>query len=118
MTHWADGGETKLENLILLCRFHHRLVHEEGYTVHFPRGERPYFLDPRMRLLPDVPPPPPSPSSGLPPEPVEALIRQNRLRGVEPGFLTSAARYKREDDIPLAVFEAALRALEEMGHTG
>jgi hypothetical protein len=109
--HWADGGKTKLENLILLCRFHHRLVHEEGYSVHFPRGERPYFLDPRMRLLPDVAPPPQSPSSGLPPEPVEALVRQNRLRGVEPGFLTSAARYKREDDIPLAVFEAALRAM-------
>jgi len=118
--HWADGGQTKLENLILLCRFHHRLVHEEGYTVHFPRGERPYFLDPRMRLLPDVPPPPPppSPSSGLPPEPVEAFIQQNRLRGVEPGCLTSTARYKREDDIPLAIVMRALRALEESAPAG
>ena len=110
MRHWAEGGETKLENLVLLCRFHHRLVHEEGYTVHFPRGERPYFLDPRMRLIPEQPPPPPP----LPPEPVEALVRQNGLRGVEPGYLTSAARYKREDDIPSAVIIRALRALEEV----
>src|SRR6185503_13419138 len=31
--HWADGGETKLDNLITLCGFHHRLVHEGGYGV-------------------------------------------------------------------------------------
>jgi hypothetical protein len=31
--HWADGGETKLGNLITLCGFHHRLVHEGGYGV-------------------------------------------------------------------------------------
>ena len=106
--HWADGGETKLENLTLMCRFHHRLVHEEGYTVHFPRGERLYFLDPKMRLLHDRPPPPPR----LPPEPVEALVRQNHLRAVEPGCMTSAARYKREDDIPLAVTMRAIEAMD------
>jgi hypothetical protein len=26
--HWAEGGETKLSNLVTLCRLHHRLVHE------------------------------------------------------------------------------------------
>jgi hypothetical protein len=31
--HWADGGETKLSNLITLCSFHHRLVHEGGYGL-------------------------------------------------------------------------------------
>jgi Domain of unknown function (DUF222)/HNH endonuclease len=31
--HWANGGETKLDNLITLCGFHHRLVHEGGYDL-------------------------------------------------------------------------------------
>ena len=31
--HWANGGETKLSNLVQLCRHHHRLLHEGGYTV-------------------------------------------------------------------------------------
>jgi hypothetical protein len=31
--HWAEGGETKLSNLLSLCRFHHRLVHEGQVIV-------------------------------------------------------------------------------------
>ena len=31
--HWAHGGETSLDNLVLLCFHHHRLVHEGGYTI-------------------------------------------------------------------------------------
>ena len=32
--HWAGGGETKLSNLVSLCRFHHRAVHEGGIVIH------------------------------------------------------------------------------------
>ena len=31
--HWAEGGATKLSNLVSLCRTHHRAVHEGGITV-------------------------------------------------------------------------------------
>lgn len=33
LVHWADGGETTAENLILLCRFHHGRIHTAGWTV-------------------------------------------------------------------------------------
>jgi hypothetical protein len=31
--HWAHGGETRMENLVILCRFHHRAVHEGGLSI-------------------------------------------------------------------------------------
>ncbi len=33
LIHWARGGPTDLENLITLCGFHHRLVHEDGWKI-------------------------------------------------------------------------------------
>ena len=56
--HWAHGGPTTLSNLALLCRRHHRTVHEEGYEVdRQPDGEL-RFRRPDGRLLAEVPPPP------------------------------------------------------------
>jgi hypothetical protein len=31
--HWADGGETSLDNLLTLCRFHHRALHQGELTI-------------------------------------------------------------------------------------
>jgi hypothetical protein len=36
--HWPDGGPTELENLISLCRPHHRAVHEQGWRIHIADG--------------------------------------------------------------------------------
>jgi len=51
LVHWTDGGSTDLDNLILLCSFHHRKVHEGGWRVEFwGRERRAAFLDPRGRI--------------------------------------------------------------------
>jgi hypothetical protein len=56
--HWADGGETSLKNISMICSFHHRYVHEYGYTVELGEDQRPRFRDPQGRLVTTVPTPP------------------------------------------------------------
>jgi 5-methylcytosine-specific restriction endonuclease McrA len=65
LRHWAHGGPTTLSNLALLCRRHHRAVHEEGYQVaRRPDGSL-RFSRPDGRPLPELPPPVPVPADPM-----------------------------------------------------
>ena len=55
--HWAQGGPTTLSNLALLCRRHHRAVHEEGYQLDRRPDGALRFRRPDGQLLPEVPTP-------------------------------------------------------------
>jgi len=148
--HWADGGATRLGNLVLLCRFHHRLVHEEGFRVEYPDVGHPTFYTPRGLPLPDAPrlpdivkgpasvgpaDPAPSDSADLPDpsdsadlaapsdsvasadsvpstDPVEALLAENRRRGIEPDYATARSTYKLDRDIPTSILFPAMEAAE------
>jgi hypothetical protein len=95
--HWADGGETRLENLVLLCRRHHRAVHEEGFGVEISRNtvddehcrkktRRPARIGVRHHVRfswPDGQPFPEVPAAPrLTDDPVTALEAENGRRGI------------------------------------
>ncbi|MDS0140167.1 MULTISPECIES: DUF222 domain-containing protein [unclassified Amycolatopsis] len=44
--HWADGGPTDLNNLVLMCAHHHRLLHRSGWEVRIAADGLPEFLPP------------------------------------------------------------------------
>ena len=54
--HWANGGETKPSNLVSLCRFHHRAVHEGGFDVQILDDGALRFVDPRGAAVDHVKP--------------------------------------------------------------
>jgi len=84
--HWAAGGPTTLSNLALLCRRHHRTVHEEGYQVARQPDGALEFRRPDGRVLPDVPPAP-----VVPADPLQALRATNVGRGLHIDARTARA---------------------------
>jgi Domain of unknown function (DUF222)/HNH endonuclease len=49
IVHWADGGTTQLGNLVSLCRRHHRVVHEEGWSISINDGAVTLTPPPKLR---------------------------------------------------------------------
>jgi 5-methylcytosine-specific restriction endonuclease McrA len=75
--HWAQGGPTTLSNLAMLCRRHHRAVHEQGYQVDRQPDGALRFRRPDGRPLLEVPPP-----AAVPADPVQALRAQHEAQGL------------------------------------
>jgi hypothetical protein len=77
--HWARGGATDLENLVQICRYHHRLLHEGGFGLE-RRGDSLIFTTPQGYPIPAVPR-----TRGD----CAALAGGNRGRGVDPATETT-----------------------------
>ena len=77
LRHWAEGGPTTLSNLTLLCRRHHRAVHEEGFQLEREPGGALQFRRPDGRVLPEAPPPTITPA-----DPVRALQKRHAADGL------------------------------------
>ena len=86
--HWANGGETSLDNLILLCPTHHRLVHEGGFDVQRLDDGAFRFVNPHGLTI--RPPAPLEPSSP------EIVIRQNDSLGIAIDCETATAHWHGE----------------------
>jgi uncharacterized protein DUF222/HNH endonuclease len=112
--HWAHGGPTTLSNLALLCRRHHRAVHEEGYQLERQSDGELCFRRPDGGLLPAVPPP--APVSADPVHVIEARQDAQGLhlhaRTAMPGWLGERL------DVGWAIDILHPLALKAVGHIG
>jgi hypothetical protein len=103
--HWADGGETSLRNAVLLCRHHHRAVHEGQVMICMDVRGQVAFFTPKGKALFDAPP-----ARGIwaeertPDAPTPLTPR--------PPHLAGASRWKRDADIPYEVEARAWEALD------
>ena len=105
--HWEDGGETSLANCVLLCSYHHRLVHEGGWRVEWWGAGRPMFYSPRGEMAFDGRWKAPD----LPADAVADLVQENLRNGASPDGWTAGARWTSERQIPYDVHARALEAL-------
>jgi len=111
--HWAQGGPTTLSNLAMLCRRHHRAVHEEGYQVDREPDGTLRFRRPDGRALPEAPAP-----AAVPDDPVQDLRAGHLAQGLRlharttcPGWLGEPLDVAWAIDVlhPLAAGPAVVR---------
>jgi 5-methylcytosine-specific restriction endonuclease McrA len=106
--HWALGGETSMENLVSLCRVHHRAVHEDGFRVETSGDGTFKFYSPEGWPLGDTPP-----RVRLEPgDPAAELILANRRRGARPRWDDASADFATETLIPDRLLFGAWEVLD------
>ncbi|HUG01196.1 MAG TPA: DUF222 domain-containing protein [Longimicrobiales bacterium] len=118
--HWAEGGETSLANLVLLCRRHHRFVHEGGARVCRGADGSVGFFTRNGRALYDAPPRRGGPDGvrasfgrGGSPDRGSGAVRPNsESRLPLPWHRSGAARWARDLDVPWYIEARARDALE------
>ena len=114
LRHWAQGGPTTLSNLALLCRRHHRAVHEEGFHVERRADGGLEFRWPDGREFPDVPDPVP-----VPDDPAQALRALHVARGLQINPRTGISGwYGERIDMGWAIDVLRPRARHEEGVEG
>ena len=122
--HWINGGRTDLANLISLCPWHHKVVHDRGYLIAAPPAGSDTFAlyRPDGSLLPSSPPlPEPESPIGqahdaeITPDTIIRLVR--RAPGPEPRHL-GLLRQRPHRRGKTSRLGAGPRAGPPTGHTG
>ncbi len=89
--HWANGGETKLSNLVSLCRFHHRSVHEGRVMIQLLDDGAVRFVSPNGQSFDGI-----APDQVRPLADWTQLVAAHRDQGVHIDQHTAATRWRGE----------------------
>jgi hypothetical protein len=112
--HWAKGGETKLSNLVQLCRFHHRQVHEGRVVVQCLDDGAVRFLRPDGRSFDSVAPEHTRPLSDW-----QELPAAHDRQGIHIDKKTATTRWRGEKmDYGLAIDVLLQHARRDRGRPG
>ena len=89
--HWAQGGETKLSNLVQLCRFHHRQVHEGRVVVQILDDGALRFLKPNGESFDSI-----APDHTRPLPDWHQLLEDHKEQGIQIDKNTATTRWRGE----------------------
>lgn len=91
VVHWAQGGETKPSNLVSLCSFHHRKVHEGGIRIQILDDGALRFVKPDGQTMDSV-----APGCTQPLSDWREIPAKHRQRGIHIDERTAATRWTGE----------------------